>query len=61
LLVPIDDQVKCIERELKFRARVYARRVVEQKMSKAQADREIETMQAVLATLQMIAEGQRLI
>lgn len=59
--VPIDAQVACIERELKFRRRVYARRVVEQKMTKTQADYELEVMGAVLATLQNIEAGQRLI
>jgi len=59
--VPIERQVQCVERELKFRRRVYARRVVDKKMSKTQMDNELEAMEAVLATLQSIAEGQRLI
>jgi hypothetical protein len=59
--VPIERQVQCVERELKFRRRVYARRVVEKRMTKTQMDDELEAMEAVLATLQSIAEGQRLI
>ena len=61
MTVPIERQVQCVERELKFRRRVYARRVVDKKMSKTQMDNELEAMEAVLATLQSIAEGQRLI
>lgn len=59
--IPITSQIQCIERELKYRRRVYARRVVEEKMTKSQMDYELEVMGAVLATLQNIAEGQRLI
>ena len=61
MTVPIERQVQCVERELKFRRRVYARRVVEKRMTKTQMDDELEAMEAVLATLQSIAEGQRLI
>jgi hypothetical protein len=58
---PITAQVACIERELGFRRRVYARRVAEQKMTKTQADYELEVMGAVLATLQSIEAGERLL
>lgn len=61
MTVPITRQVECVERELKLRRRVYTRRVIEQKMTQRHADDEIEAMEAVLATLQSIAEGQRLI
>lgn len=54
--VPISRQVECVERELKFRRRVYAHRVATDKMTQRKADDEIAAMEAVLATLQGIAE-----
>jgi hypothetical protein len=59
--VPIERQVACVERELRFRERVYARRVADRKMTQAKADDELEAMRAVLATLQSVEAGQRLI
>ena len=35
------DKLRCVERELTFRHRVYARRVEQGKMAQAQADHEI--------------------
>lgn len=59
--VPIARQVACVERELRYRERVYARRVAAEKMTQAKADDELEAMRAVLATLQGIEAGQRLL
>lgn len=59
--VPIDAQVECVQRELRFRARVYARRVADGKMTQRKADEELAAMNAVLATLQSVAEGSRLL
>lgn len=50
--VSLVDQIACAEREVKFRVRVYARRVESRKMTQAQADRETEAMKAIVATLQ---------
>ncbi len=44
-----DDKRACIERELKMRRKVYPRWVENQKMTQAQADREIAIMEAILA------------
>jgi hypothetical protein len=44
-----DEKRACIERELKMRRRVYPRWVENEKMTQAQADREIATMEAILA------------
>lgn len=61
MTVPIQHQMAAVERELRFRRHVYARRVAAKKMTQKKADEEIEAMQAVLATLQSIEAGQRLI
>jgi hypothetical protein len=43
------DKLKCINRELAYRYRVYARRVDNGKMTQKQADREIELMEEIAA------------
>lgn len=43
--------IKAVDRELRFRLRVYPRRVAERKMSQEQMHEEIAAMQAVLTTL----------
>lgn len=47
--VSFDDKRACIEREIKMRKRVYPRWVEKGTMTQAQADREIATMEAILA------------
>lgn len=59
--VPIEAQVRCVEREIKMRESVYPRWVESKRLTQRKADEEMEAMRAVLATLQTIAEGQRLI
>ncbi len=48
-MISHDDKRACIERELKMRRRVYPRWVEAGKMSQAHADKEIATMEAILA------------
>jgi len=43
-----DDKIKALERELRFRRRVYARRVEIKKMSQWEADRQILIFEAIL-------------
>lgn len=50
----LDEQIECVDRELRYREHVYARRVSEKKMSQALADREMARMKAVRATLLMV-------
>ena len=50
-LFTLEDQVACVEREIRQRHRVYGRLVSQGKLKKATADREIAAMQAVLETL----------
>ena len=49
--IPLDEQIRCVEQEIAMRRRVYARRVSERRMSRAQADKQIGEMSAVLDTL----------
>jgi hypothetical protein len=59
--VSIQDQLKCVRRELTMRERVYGRRVEAGKMTPGQAQREIDAMQAVVETLQRIEAGELLL
>lgn len=49
--VSLERQIACVDRELGFRRRVYARRVLQQLMTQAKADEELVCMEAVRATL----------
>lgn len=60
LPVPIEDQIRCVEREIEMRERVYPRWVSEKRLTQAKADRELAAMRAVLRTLQGIAEAAAL-
>ncbi len=50
--IPLKAQIKCVEREIKFRKRVYARRISQGRMSEVFADQQTKLMTAVLKTLQ---------
>lgn len=55
------DKLACAERELKYRRRVYPRRVAESKMTQKLADHETACMQAIVLDYQKKAESERLI
>jgi hypothetical protein len=52
----LDDLIRCAEREVKYRERVYARQVSAGRMSKQMADRELGLMKAIAAQLRHDAE-----
>ena len=52
----LEEQVRCVEREIRCRRRVYPRWVEERRMSQAAADHELACMEAVLVTLQQDLE-----
>lgn len=51
LPIPLEVQIAEVEQELKMRRRVYPVRVRDGRMTQQRMDRQIEVMQAVLATL----------
>lgn len=61
MTVPIHEQIECVLRELRQRAKVYPRLIESGRMTPNKAREETTRMEAVLATLQKLAEGQRLI
>ena len=54
----LSEQIKCVGRELYLRRNVYRKWVKDGRMTRQVADREIETMEAVLATLQKLAASK---
>lgn len=52
------EQIECVKREIRFRQYVYPRRIDAGKMSPAKAAHELESMQAVLATLEALPKEQ---
>jgi hypothetical protein len=55
------EKLQCVERELKFRHRVFERMIEKGKMTKRQADREIELMTAIVEDYKKLAEVELLI
>jgi hypothetical protein len=51
----------CAERETHLRRRVYSNRVLTHRMSRANANREIDLMAAIAEHFQELAEGERLL
>lgn len=60
MTINIKDQIKCVEREIEMRKKVYPRSVLNGRMTPGQKDREIATMTAVLNTL-IIAERMHIL
>ena len=56
-MVPIEEQIACIERELGFRERLYPRWVKLAKLTQENADVELARIRAVLASLRRIQQG----
>lgn len=54
--VPLEAQLRCVEREIKKRQSVYERLVSKGRMTKARAQCEIRAMRAVRKTLQELVE-----
>jgi hypothetical protein len=52
--VPIEEQITCVKREIAMRNNVYPRRVASGKMKQIQADYEVQRMEAVLRTLEVV-------
>ena len=56
-----EQKIAAVDRELKFRRYVYAKRVAGGKMTQAKADEEIAVMEAIREDYARIAEGERLL
>lgn len=56
-VVPIDEQIACVERELRFRRKTYPRLVRSRQLTQVLADKELERMEAVLGTLTRVKDA----
>jgi hypothetical protein len=54
----LQEQIQCVEREIKMRERVYRKRVLEGKMSQAEASYELNIMKQVSKTLRDIDQPE---
>jgi hypothetical protein len=54
MIPPLDEQILCVEREIRMRNQVYPRWIAAGRMTQAKADTEINAMRAVLGTLQAV-------
>ena len=59
-MIAITDKLRCAERELAYRRRVYARLVASGKMTRAVADRELELMIAIVDDYQQLEADEPL-
>lgn len=53
-MISISEQIKCVEREIEMRRRVYPNLVIRGRMTAGAKDREIAAMQAVYETLILV-------
>jgi hypothetical protein len=58
--IPLAQQIKCVEIEIKRRERAYPIAVISHKLGKAEADKQLETMKAVLETLRNSQQAEML-
>ena len=58
-MVTISEQIKGVKREIDYRKRLYPKWVDEGKMTKLEADYQIELMEYVANTLQAVLNFQR--
>lgn len=58
--LPIDMQIACVEREIKYRTRAYPRWIKAGKMSAAEAEYQLMAMRAVRDTLRRVQEQEPL-
>lgn len=54
----LDEQIQCVRREIELREKVYDRLIRQGRMTPEKADREIESMEAVLGTLEQVRDGR---
>lgn len=59
-MITARDKLKCIERELSYRHRVYDRLIERGKMTERQAVREIELMEAIAADYRALDQAEGL-
>ena len=59
--VPVEELVKCAEREVRYRKHVYPRLIKNGRITHRKAAAEIENMEAILALLREMEASERLL
>lgn len=59
-MIPISAQIECVERELRFRAKVYPKLIERGRMTREQANDEQAAMRAVLESLRRLQKSESL-
>lgn len=57
--IDLTRQIACVRREVSMRKRVYPRWVQNAKMTQEEADRQLQTMEAVQATLEQLRDAEK--
>lgn len=57
-MITVAEQLKCVEREIGFRKRVYPKWVEAGKMAKIKAEHEIKVMESIKQTLILMPQDQ---
>ena len=57
-MIDIDSQIKCVEREISMRNRMYPQWVARKTMTQGKADAELLAMTAVLHTLKVVKKRE---
>lgn len=60
-MITVAEQVKCIERELALRKRVYPRWIEQSKISPGKAEYEIKVMESIRLSLLLMPQEQSLL
>jgi hypothetical protein len=58
MMITTQDKLKCVERELRYRHRVYGRLVERGKMSEPQRHQEIKIMEAILDDYRQLVDDE---
>jgi hypothetical protein len=59
-VIPLEHQLRCAQRELRWRRQVYPRLVATRRMTQQAADHEIACMEAIIHTLEGVLEDRQL-
>lgn len=60
-MIGYEEQLDCVERELRLRKKLYPRRIIDGRLTPYAADQELRRMAAVVETIRALAQRERLL
>lgn len=60
-MIGYEEQLSCVERELRLRKKLYPRKILDGRLTAFEADRELKRMEAVVETIRGLAQSERLL